>query len=174
MQHASIIERYSRSRSFQVAGVDILDFQQDLCLDLVKALHLFDPSRSPHAKPCTGCEQKGCSSWIKSRAMLVRLQHLRIRTRHINIEERSRVEERSTPTCHLVSMFERHYDAVKGVDELRQLATKTQIAAMQTVLDDWTTDEITENLGITRAARNWRLRKLRDRAMESKHEHHAN
>ena len=167
LQHAQAIERYSRANMFRIRGIDPNDFQQDLCLDLVTAFDLFDPTRSDKARPCPYCSSQGCRSWIKSRASLTRLRLLRVRSRNVGIEQRQRTKVTSMdPMCNLVTMFERHHDANQRVAERYTIANETQTVAMQTVLEDWSTEDINEKLGITRAARNWRLRKLRDRTRE--------
>lgn len=150
MLHSGVIHRFASHPKFRRPWSDPDDFTADLQADLVGAFHLFDPKRS---RP---------STWIYTRAMLVRLRHTRSHRRHDHVELNDTILSGV-----MQAGPERAVTARATLSALLDIATEDEAIAVLSVAEGWDEDEMRERMGVGRATRNYRLRNLRKRAKQA-------
>ena len=152
-QHLPLLAKYATGRRFRPAHADVGDYHHDLLLAIVDKFERFESRET--AALCELCGLRGCSTWLGWQARAVATTHNRRRTRRLAED----------PVDELVDVATTHYgpaqiERVARIAQVLERATEDERAAARTVLEGLDERAIKATLGVTRPARDFRLRKL--------------
>ena len=94
--------------------------------------------------------------------MLVRLRHVRVHRRH----DHDPVPERLAASD-LLARVEHEADCQRTLERVLAIADEHELVAVRSIAEAWDDEAIRDRMGVSRATRNWRIRKLRDRAIRA-------